>query len=492
MLKQSRVRLLLVMALAIVLRCINLAHWSIQYDDAFSYFLARQSFSNIIAGTAADTMPPLYYFLLHFWMQISQSIGWLRLLSVLLSLGIVLFLYAIVSVCAGKIAGIWAGLLAAVSPLEIYHAQDVRMYALVAFCLMGYCYCFVKIDKNPSVRLGWWLGLVLFGVASMYSHNLAGFVIIVPDLYLLFTNKYRLLIKLLMAQAVIGIAFIPWLFFIPNQIAKIQQAFWTPRPGIIEVMQAIIMLSADLPLVGIWFYIGAILSIQVFAIVLIEVIRNKSGLRTDQLLLVLLAFVPPALLFVVSYLMRPVFVARGFLASTVIYDGIAGIIIARSTSKGAGYLLLGAALLSSVVTLPYQYTFSQFPRSPYQAMVNSLQESFPAGSLVLHDDKLSFFPSLYYAPQLEQAFLPDVPGSSNDTLAPATQAAIGIYPAKDIQSATQGKDNIYFVVYQETLDEYTQQATSDPALIWLNANYREVGKRTFNDLVVYHFFQQTP
>ncbi|HTX79951.1 MAG TPA: glycosyltransferase family 39 protein, partial [Longilinea sp.] len=435
--KRGYAKFLLVMVLALVLRCINLTHWGIQYDDAFSYFLARQSFANIIAGTAADTMPPLYYFLLHVWMQISHNIWFLRLLSVLLSLGIVAFLYAIVSVCAGEAAGLWAGLLAAISPLEIYHAQDVRMYALVAFCLLGYCYCFVNIDKDSSAKLGWWIGLVFFGAAAMYSHNLAGFVIIVPDLYLLLTKKYRLLAKLLAAQVLIGVAFIPWLFFVPNQIAKIQQAFWTPRPGIIEVLQAIIMLSADLPLAGVWLYVGAILSIQVFVMVLIEIVRNKNGLRTDHLLLVLLVFVPPILLFIVSYVMRPVFVARGFLVSTVIYDGLAGIIVSKSAPKGAGYLLLGAAVLAAAVTLPYQYTFSEFPRSPYQSMVNSFQESVPTGSLVLHDNKLSFFPSYYYAPQLEQAFLPDVSGSSNDTLAPATQAAMGIFPVKDVQVATQ-------------------------------------------------------
>jgi hypothetical protein len=314
----------------------------------------------------------------------------------------------------------------------------------------------------------------------------------VPDLYLLFKKKFRSLGKLLAAQAIIGLAFVPWLFFIPEQISKIQQAFWTPRPGIVEVVQAIIMLNADLPLAGIWFYVGAILSIQVFVMVMIEIVRNRNGLRTDHLLLVLLAFVPPLLLFIVSYVMRPVFVPRGFLASTVIYDGLAGIIIAKSAPKGAGYLLLGAAVLAAVVALPSQYTFSNFPRSPYQSMVDSLQESSPAGSLVLHDNKLSFFPSHYYAPQLEQTFLPDVPGSSNDTLAPATQAAIGLYPTKDVQTAVQGKDNVYFVVYQETLDEYAQQGSSDPALDWLNANYRNLGKLTFNDLIVYHFFQYTP
>jgi hypothetical protein len=44
------------------------------YDEAFSYFLSIQSFPKIVQGTAADTMPPLYYFLLHFWTMVGKSV----------------------------------------------------------------------------------------------------------------------------------------------------------------------------------------------------------------------------------------------------------------------------------------------------------------------------------------------------------------------------------------------------------------------------------
>ena len=60
--------------LALALRLIGIASREIQYDDAFSIFLARQNLPNIIRGTAADTMPPLYYFLLHYWQLISGSL----------------------------------------------------------------------------------------------------------------------------------------------------------------------------------------------------------------------------------------------------------------------------------------------------------------------------------------------------------------------------------------------------------------------------------
>jgi hypothetical protein len=62
----NKITLLAIFLLGLALRCINLVGRGIQYDDAFSYFLASQNLNAIVMGTAADTMPPLYYFALHF------------------------------------------------------------------------------------------------------------------------------------------------------------------------------------------------------------------------------------------------------------------------------------------------------------------------------------------------------------------------------------------------------------------------------------------
>ncbi|MCJ7622802.1 MAG: glycosyltransferase family 39 protein, partial [Anaerolineaceae bacterium] len=136
--------LLAVVFLGTVLRCLFLEDRGIQYDDAFSILLAKEDLPSIIRGTAADTMPPLYYFLLHFWMLVSTKIWWLRFLSVIFSLLGIYFLYKIVRLLLGDHAAIWAVFLAAISPIQIYHAQDVRMYALLQFAQLGYAYCFLR------------------------------------------------------------------------------------------------------------------------------------------------------------------------------------------------------------------------------------------------------------------------------------------------------------------------------------------------------------
>jgi len=55
---------------------------SVWRDEAFSYFMAKPNLLKIIATTAQDFNPPLYYLLLHLWMYMAghSDIG-LRLLS---------------------------------------------------------------------------------------------------------------------------------------------------------------------------------------------------------------------------------------------------------------------------------------------------------------------------------------------------------------------------------------------------------------------------
>ncbi len=332
--KHSKILFIGILLIGLGLRCINLQSRGIIYDDAFSFFLSIQNLPAIIQGTAADTMPPLYYFLLHFWMALSQSLWWLRLLSVMLNLTSVAIVYWLVKLLLGESAGLAAAFIAAISPFQIYHSQDLRMYALLGLCQVAYAFFFSRIWKqslesnemaasrpdDPGLddrrklarnhRLDW-VGLVISGTLAMYSHNLAVFVLVVPNLFLLIRRQWKLFGRLLAAQVLIGILTLPWLWMLPGQIAKIQHAFWTPRPGVVEIVQAVIMFVAALPLPGIWLVIGAIVSLQVVVMVIIEGFRSRQK-NSELSLLAAFAILPPAMLFAVSYLMRPVFVPALF------------------------------------------------------------------------------------------------------------------------------------------------------------------------------------
>ncbi len=475
-----------ILFVSLILRCVNIDGRSIQYDDAFSIFLAERSLPDIIRGTAADTMPPLYYFLLHFWMRLGEQVWFLRMLSILISLGSLVVLYFLVRTLFDQRSAFWAAALAAISPLQIYHAQDIRMYAALAFFQLAHWGFFVRISRHGKTRQSLinWIGFILLGVLAMYTHNLAVFGLCVPLIYLIVTGRWRDAGKVLLADFVIGLLAAPWLVMVPGQIAKIQTAFWTPRPGLVELVQAGILFVGTLPLPGTWLIIVAVLSLQAIMLVLFEGWKERSneGVR----LLAAITIIPPTLLFAASYLMRPVFVPRGFLVSSLTFLGLAGGVIGKK--RASGLVLLFLFGLTAGISLPYQISYQEFPRSPFREAANYLAEHISSGDAIVHDNKLSYFPMAFYRRDLPQEFLADAPGSHNDTLAYETQKSLGIFPREDLHEAVRGKDEVFFVVFTRTIVEYEALGEgAHPNLKWLNEQYKLASIENFGDLQIYHF-----
>lgn len=476
--------------LGLLLRLIGLESRSLQYDDTFSILLAARSLPEIVRGTAADTMPPLYYLLLHSWMLVGQSAWFIRLLSVLLSLAAIWIFYHLVKLWLGKSAAGWGAFLAAIAPLMLYHSQDVRMYALLVTLQLGYFWFFSRLwlaKSEQQFRWGSWAGLVACGAGAMYSHNVAVFALCVPNLFLLLRREWKMFFRLLAAQLIVGLLALPWLLLIPGQIAKVQKAWTLPPPGLVEVIQAIIMFTASLPLAVPLLAIAMVLSLQIFVMLALELWRGRKQ-PPSVLFWLLLLFVPPVLLFTASYIMRPVFVPRTFLVSSLAYAALAGLVISRTWSRGVGKLLAAAFVLAAAISLPSHYLYDQFPRSPYRQVTTYLEGQVQPGERVIHDTKLSYFPCHFYAPDLPQVFIADPPGSPNDTFEPGSQQAMQIFPQPDLPAAVGESNEIYFITFSQTFNEYQAMGLAEhPSIAWLTKHFRQVDRQVYSDLEIYHF-----
>lgn len=362
------------------------------------------------------------------------------------------------------------------------------MYTLLGLAQVSYIWFFVRLQQlDVGAKAVWfWVGLVFTGVMAMYSHNLAIFGLILPDLYLLLKRAWKELLKLVSAQAVIlGLA-APWLVMLPGQIDKIQTAFWTPRPGLVEVMQAILQTHIFLPLEGAVMVAGVLLSVWCTVLVAIESWRQRKTPGVG--LLGLLALGLPILLFTASYAMRPIFVPRGLILSMLAYAILGGWMIALRWKKFIGPFLAAAFLGAALISLPAYYSFSGFPRSQFKAATEYLRNTTAAGDLILHDNKLSYFPSHYYDPELPQEFLADEPGSHNDTYAFASQTAMQLFPAESLEQAVSGKERVRFVVFSRAIEDYRDLGAAEhPVMAQLGAAFTLRGHETFGDLEIYTY-----
>lgn len=421
------------------------------------------------------------------WQKLGTSIGFLRLPGIVFSLGIIVLAYLLVNRIANRQAAIWTAGILAVSPLQFYHAQDLRMYSLATFFIIGWdLLSFELSSQETGARLPiWkWIILILFGVGALYSHALAGFGLLAPFAYFLLKKNWKHLGSLIGAGLAALILYLPWLVFVPDQISKVQHAFWTPRPGVVEILQSIIMSLGDIPAppVVLGFVLFSCISIGILCGA--EFFRNKQE-NQKLTLLVLMAIIPPACLFGLSFLLRPMFVPRAFLSAYVGLAACIGILASRARNEEK-YLIGGFILLAAILTLPNQIMFSSFPRSPFQQASLYLLANTGGRVVVLHDNKLSFFPFEVYAPSLNNRFLADAPGSENDTLAEQTQKVMDISADTDLQQAIQGYEQVFFVVFQQTIDEY-ESTGGHPVMAKLTRQSGKPIEHIFGDLLILEY-----
>lgn len=149
--------LLTVILLGTILRFLNLGRQSVWIDEGFSWLAVQLNFAGVTGLSWTDVHPPLYYYLLKMslWILPDTQFG-LRVVSVLCSIATLVVMIAFVRRHWGQHAACWVGLLAALSPFDIYYAQEARMYALLAFLfVLAFTELVEALEGKPVHLIGW-------------------------------------------------------------------------------------------------------------------------------------------------------------------------------------------------------------------------------------------------------------------------------------------------------------------------------------------------
>jgi hypothetical protein len=191
---------------AYALRLYRLDVQSIWWDEGHSIQMASAALGQIPTLPGMDVHPPGYFALLHQWMAFAgRSEFALRYLSVVFSLLTVALLMRFGRALAeqrvgwpGRLTAMVVGSLAAVSPLYVAYAQEVRMYAMVTFFGLASVYSQWQVvqgpktgpraDQSPSPQsfagfpIGYLIGYILATTASLYTHYFTVFLILFQNL----------------------------------------------------------------------------------------------------------------------------------------------------------------------------------------------------------------------------------------------------------------------------------------------------------------------
>jgi uncharacterized membrane protein len=502
--QNQKTKLVFILILALIVRLAGIASRPIWYDEAFSILLAEQGPSAILSGTlatdadssAAEEHPPAYYFILWGWMQFfGDSLISVRMVSVILSLGIIFCIHLTANHLFDPPTALTAAFLSAILPFQIHYGQEIRMYVLLTFWLCLATYAFLKRR---------WILFSIAAALAQYTHNLAAFYLIPLALTPIFQKDWKTLRSLTLAGFAAIIIYFPWLIQLPAQLSKVTSSFWIEKPGIEKFFTLFLIYLPHLPLPNNLLMAGLLLATLIIALAAFQTLRLRfaqggipaaedGGRSNKGLWLAYLSFTPPLLLWLASQI-SPMYVERALLPSHAIFCIWLAWVFTQTKLPRPIQLLAFVLIFTSAGMGFYQHvTYKGFPYAPYAALDQSIQSRLEQGDVVIHSSKLTYLPSFYFDRELPQSYLIDPPGSSTDTLSPATRKILHLTDQENIEAATTNATRVWYIIYQQSIDEFTSQGVqTHPDIEYLNANFVLTSTETLNDVRLYLYTRRAP
>ncbi len=455
---------------AFALRVFQLEHQSLWYDEAFSAYLAHFDLAHITARTAADIQPPLYYYLLHFWIALAGDSEFaLRFLSLVFGVLTIPLMFVIARRLFNRTPAIIASILATLAPLYIWYSQEARMYTLITLLLLLSSYALLKaIEGNGGNR--WQVVFIVANIAAIYTHYFAFAVIAFQWLFVLvssfrvsgsrFNLKLETLKPAIISLAIIAAAFLPWLPFVLARFGQ-DASYWRGALKLDEAMRHILinftMGESVLESQAQWIATGWLVCLLISLLVGWWSTR-KSNASTIQrsnhpIFFVMLYLIIPLTLLLFLFSRNPKFNARYLMIASPSFFLLLAAGLDRiwnSELRIRNYVLrfthfllaFSFLLLTSIYSIFNLYFDPAFTKASFRDVAQYIeQHSAPDEAIILTSGHL--FPAFnyYYRGNAPQVRLPDDPTLNADHV-------LGYDIARVLNQTIAGKRGAWVVEWQ--------------------------------------------
>jgi hypothetical protein len=122
------------------------------FDEALAVNISRLPLSELQEALRQDGAPPLYYVLLHFWIEVFGTGDFaVRALSGVVSVAALPLAYLAGKRIGGRAVAWWSVLLLAASPYAVRYATESRMYALVMILVLWGYLALRRALEKPTI-----------------------------------------------------------------------------------------------------------------------------------------------------------------------------------------------------------------------------------------------------------------------------------------------------------------------------------------------------
>ena len=230
-----------VMLLRSLMLCFSNDIW---YDELFTVGMIEHSYGDLIAFTARDVHPPLYYCIVKFVLELCKPIL-AQANAVVIAKVVSVLPYFILSAYSVTFIrrrfGIFTGGLfmfcAIAMPQLSAYTVEVRMYSFaLLFVTAAFLHAYgmitagrATVDARAHMRQIHAAALVCYGLAAAYTQYFACVAVVMVYLYVLivFLLEDRNRIKEWLLWVAISVAgYIPWLYALFGQITTVRENYW--------------------------------------------------------------------------------------------------------------------------------------------------------------------------------------------------------------------------------------------------------------------------
>ncbi|MBI4559644.1 MAG: glycosyltransferase family 39 protein [Candidatus Hydrogenedentes bacterium] len=482
--------LILILGFGLALRLINLGAYPYWHDEVHGILLSEQIAEVYKTGDLAANHPPLYVTLIALWraLGLGENEWTMRALSVVLGLCGIWAIYLLGRLLFGTTAGLCAAFLIAVSPVFVFHSQELKEYVLLPFTGTIMVYFFYRaVQENRAVL---WAAYGLMAGVACYSEIFVGPMLVAINFWFLLQlhQKRDRLLGWILSNLLGALIFLPYLRIMlrkTQQMILAPPTWWLPKPtpwSIVYYLKTHAFGYSDLKP---HFKIALAVFCLCVAIGFIVAWRRN---RPATVMLLLWCVLSPAIIYTMSWFTHSIFLIRALGPySLPLYLAIALFIATLPGWFARGSVLtLFAAMAATPLFQYYQGVFPvrEFPHRPgvhapaeFDKAAAFILERWKDGDVVVHTTNATWLPFFWYGFRDRPQFT--VVANSKAKQAVATghprltvRKDFDAYFPNDIQPVVADKNRVW-CVYAAWEREYL---STEPTAVWrwLDAHYSEI------------------
>lgn len=367
-------------ALRINLLAVRGTFW---FDEIFSIHFSQLPWRDALHYWTIETNPPLYTFLLRFWLDIvSDKTEWLvRLPSLLFNVATIAAVYFLAKRIFSRRVAVISSLMFALSGIYIFIGSEARIYSLLAFLavISNLFFYLIFFEKKSKPYL--WAGYFLINFLLLYSHLTA---VMIPFCQLLalmvlkpeksFNKKWWL------GHLTLAGLWLVW--FIPSILAKIQKdslTAWYFNPdtreyaNILTLFISSLLNSDPVPFI---LTITGLLFVIALAVAVIEAKNNPGRLRLQLTFLLLWGLLP-----IIFGSSLGVFITKFYVAFFPALFIILGYLLAKLANTRKKFIILSSIIFA--LLFPFGFTIANTKVFSWHRFTNYIEQNETSDSITI-------------------------------------------------------------------------------------------------------------